>query len=109
MSTTIIRNNIQPEQTGFKKANSDDFDTYLKWIISVGRRSFNWHRTIKIEKEDLQVTDFTRNKNMEDEMTEDRCLWRLGKDRWLLAVYILIITIGMIIIILFIIIIINGG
>ena len=33
-----------------------------------------------------QVTDFMRSRNMEQDMTEDRHLWRLGLDGWLLAV-----------------------
>ena len=33
-----------------------------------------------------QVTDFMRSRNMEEDMTEDRHLWRLGVDGRLLAV-----------------------
>ena len=33
-----------------------------------------------------QVTDFMRSRNMEEDMAEDRHLWRLGVDAGLLAV-----------------------
>ena len=38
-----------------------------------------------------QVTDFMRSKNMEEDMAENRYLWRLGVDRRLLGVYVLLI------------------
>ena len=33
-----------------------------------------------------QVTDFVERRNMEEDMAEDRHLWRLGVDQGLLAV-----------------------
>ena len=38
-----------------------------------------------------QVTDFMGSRNIEEDMVEDRHLWCLGVDGWLLAVQILII------------------
>ena len=32
-----------------------------------------------------QVTKFMKSRNMEEDMAEDRRLWRLGVDGWLLA------------------------
>ena len=76
-------------------------DAPLEWNIVVGQRRFtSGHHTVG--GEDLrpqqawknQVTDFMRSKNMEESMAEDRHLWRLGMDRWLLPVYILILIIN---------------
>ena len=39
-----------------------------------------------------QVTDFMRDKSTEDEIAEDRDLWRLGIDRRFLSVQILTIS-----------------
>ena len=50
------------------------------------------------EKKKNEVTDFMRSRNMEEDMTEDRHLWRLGMDGRLLAVQNLIIKIVIIII-----------
>ena len=61
--------------------------TSLKRKIVVGRRRFsNGHRTVGGEGEDCsnhwkyQMTDFMRSRNMEDDMAEDRHIWRLGMD-----------------------------
>ena len=37
-------------------------------------------------KETYQVTDFMRSRNMEEDMAEDRDLWRFGGDGQLLAI-----------------------
>ena len=39
------------------------------------------------------MTDLMKNRNMEEDMAEDRHLWRLGVDRRLLAVYFLYISV----------------
>ena len=44
---------------------------------SRGRPQQSWRK---------QVTDFMKSRNMEEDMTEDRHLWRLGVDGRLLAV-----------------------
>ena len=36
------------------------------------------------------MTDFMKSRGMEEDMAEDRCLWCLGVDGRLLAVYVLI-------------------
>ena len=48
------------------------------------------------------MTDFMRSGNMEEDMTEDRLFWRLGRDKWLLAVLTIIIITKKIIIIIII-------
>ena len=67
-------------------------ETFLEWQIVVGQRRFtNGHRMVGGEEEDRnnhgnnQVTDFMRSRNLEEDMAEDRHLWRLGVDRWILA------------------------
>ena len=56
-------------------------DTSLEWKTVVGQRRFTiGHRTVRGEEEDCkqswrhQVTDFMKNRNMEEDMAEDRHL-----------------------------------
>ena len=59
-------------------------DTFLEWKIVVGQRRFtSGHRKVGEEEEDRnyqvrnQVTDFMKSRGMEEDMAEDRYLWRL--------------------------------
>ena len=68
-------------------------DAYLEWMIIVGQRRFtSGHRTVREEEEDhnnhggTKWRNFLRSKNMEEDMAEERYLWRLGVDVRLLAV-----------------------
>ena len=44
------------------------------------------HRTVGGEEEDRNNHDFMKSRNMEEDMAENRHLWRLGVDGRLLAV-----------------------
>ena len=64
-------------------------DPSLEWKIVVGQRGFtSAHRTVGREEEEWrnQVMDFMKSRNMEEDMVEDRHLWRLGVDGRLLTV-----------------------
>ena len=56
------------------------------------KRFASGHRMVGGEEKDrnnhggAKVTDFMRSRNMEEDMAEDRHLWRLGVDGQLLAV-----------------------
>ena len=66
-------------------------DASLEWKIVVDRRFTSGHRTIGGQHERTKM-DFMRSRNIEEDMAEDRHLWRLGVDRRLLAIKILIIN-----------------
>ena len=70
-------------------------DTSLEWKIVVGQKRFtSGHHTVEGEQSwGNHVTDFMKSRNMEEEMSRDRHLWRLGVDGLLLAVQILYIYI----------------
>ena len=59
--------------------------TSFEWKIVVGQRRLNqWKQSWK-----NQVKDFMRGRNMEEDIAEDRHVWHLRVDGWLLAVQIL--------------------
>ena len=66
-------------------------DTSLEWKVIVGQRRFtSGNRTVGGERPQQswknQVTDCMRSRNMEEDMVEDRHLWRLRVDGQLLPV-----------------------
>ena len=62
-------------------------DTFLERKIVVGQRQFTSGHGMVGKKEDCnQVTDFMRSRNLKEDMTEDRHLWRLEVDGRLLTV-----------------------
>ena len=74
-------------------------DTSLEWKIVVGQRRFtSGQRTVGGEEEDKswrnQVTDFMKSRNMEEDMAEDRHVWRLEamEGSWLYRSYVIIRT-----------------
>ena len=75
-------------------------ETSLEWKIVIGQKKiYQWtphgrRRRGRPQQSWMnQVTHFTRNRNMEEDMAEDGHLRRLGVDGRLLAVKILIIII----------------
>ena len=98
---TAIRSKIQAEQSILDRIKTRQLKWYghlLKmenWSKKIyqrtphgrrrrGRPQLSWRN---------QVTDFIKSRGMEEDMVEDRHLWRLGVDGRLLAVYILYIYI----------------
>ena len=93
----IIRSKMQAEQSILDRIQRRQLKRYgpllLEWKIFVDQTRYtSGHRTVGGEEEDCnyhgrnQVTDLMRSRNLEEDMAEDRHLWRLGVYERLLAV-----------------------